>query len=161
MLGEKLIASGLSSVWEVAMAEAVTIEPPRPAPDALTQPFWDGVTEGRLLIQRCNSCGHYIHYPRPVCRFCRSTDLAWSEVSGRGTIYSYTVTVQPFHPFWADRTPYVVATIELAEQAHLHFLSNIVDVEESEISVGMPVAVTFQEIAPGLTLPLFTRKQAS
>jgi uncharacterized protein len=139
------------------MPDQTTIEPPRPAPDALTQPFWDGVNEGRLLIQRCRVCDHYIHYPRPVCRFCRSTDLDWAPVSGKGTVYSYTVTVQPFHPFWADKVPYVVATIELAEQPHLQFVSNIVDCDPSEVAVGMPVEVAFVNVATDLTLPVFRK----
>lgn len=142
------------------MPDQVAVEPPHPAPDAMTQPFWDGVNEGRLQIQRCNNCGHYIHYPRPVCRFCRSTDLDWAPVSGHGTIYSYTVTEQPFHPYWLDKVPYVVATIELAEQPHLHFVSNIVDCEESEIHVGMPVEVQFVAVAANLILPVFRKATA-
>jgi hypothetical protein len=142
------------------MSEQTAVQPPHPAPDALTQPFWDGVNQGRLQIQRCNACGHYIHYPRPICRFCRSTDLAWAVVSGKGTIYSYTVTVQPFHPYWADKVPYVIATIELAEQPHLHFVSNIVDCPIAEIAVGMPVEVEFRAVAEDLVLPMFRKATA-
>jgi hypothetical protein len=29
--------------------------PPAPAPDALTQFFWDGVARHQLMIQRCNN----------------------------------------------------------------------------------------------------------
>jgi uncharacterized OB-fold protein len=131
------------------------VEPPRPAPDPLTQFFWDGCREHRLLIQRCNACGHYIHWPRPVCRFCQSTDLAPAEVSGRGTVYTYTVTVQPFHPWFADKVPYLVATIELEEQEHLHMVSNLVECTEDDVVVGMPVEVTFRDVADDLVLPLF------
>ena len=95
-----------------------------------------------------------------MCRFCSSTDLHWAPVSGKCTVYSYTVTVQPFHPFWADKVPYVVATIELAEQPHLHFVSNIVDCDPSEVAVGMPVEVTFLTVAPDLTLPVFRKVTA-
>src|SRR5206468_1895135 len=83
--------------------------PPIPEPDALTQFFWDAVKQGRLEILRCNACGNYIHYPRPICNKCLSTDLAPAPVSGKGTLYSYTVTVQAFHPYWLDKVPYVLA----------------------------------------------------
>ena len=129
--------------------------PPLPAPDALTQFFWDGVNDRRLLILRCQACGHYIHYPRPVCNRCLSTDLAPAQVSGRATLYSYTVTVQAFHPYFVDKVPYVLAVVELPEQAGLKLTTNIIDCPEEQLRIGMPVQVTFQEVGPGLTLPLF------
>ena len=129
--------------------------PPLPAPDEATAAFWDGVQRGVLRILRCDRCRQFIHYPRPVCRFCGSTDLSWADVSGRGTIYTFTVTMQPFHPFWADKVPYVVACVELAEQPRLQFLSNIVDCDPDDVEVGMPVEVTFREITADLVLPVF------
>jgi uncharacterized OB-fold protein len=137
------------------MADA-TVELPRPAPDELTAFFWEGCKEHRLLIQRCNACGTYVHWPRPVCRTCRSADLAPAEVSGRGTLYSWTVAEQAFHPAFLDRLPYVVATIALEEQADLRLVSNVVDCTEDDLTMDAPVQVTFREVAPDLVLPLFT-----
>lgn len=134
----------------------MTVEVPRPAPDELTAFFWDGCKEHRLLILRCNNCGTYIHWPRPVCHTCRSTDLAPAEVSGRGTLYSWTVAEQAFHPAFKDKLPYVVATIALDEQADLRMVSNMVDCTEDDLSKDAPVQVTFREVAPDLVLPLFT-----
>jgi uncharacterized OB-fold protein len=129
--------------------------PPLPAADALTQFFWDGVAAGELRIQRCQQCRHYIHYPRPVCRFCRSRDLTGERVSGRATLYSWTIATQAFHPFWLARAPYTLATVELVEQPRLMFLSQIVGCAESELRAGMPLEVTFERVAPELTLPFF------
>lgn len=136
------------------MAE-ITAELPRPAPDSLTSFFWEGCREHRLLIQRCRACGTYIHWPRPVCRTCRSSDLAPAEVSGRGTLYSWTVAAQAFHPAFADKLPYIVATIALAEQADLRMVSNMVDCTEDELTMDAPVEVVFREAAPDLVLPYF------
>jgi uncharacterized OB-fold protein len=130
--------------------------PPIPEPDYLTRFFWDGVAEHRLLIQRCGACGTYIHYPRPICPTCRSMeDLAPAGMSGRGTVYSHTTAVQPFHPYFVERSPYNIVVVALEEDDSIRITSNVVDCENDDIRVGMPVLVTFREVAPGLTLPLF------
>jgi uncharacterized OB-fold protein len=126
-----------------------------PRPDALTQFFWDAVGRHELWIQRCQACGHYIHYPKPICRYCQSRDLAGERVSGRATLYSWTIASQPFHPFWVDRIPYTIATVELAEQPRLMFMSQVVDCAEEDLEAGMPLEVTFVELSPELTLPFF------
>lgn len=135
--------------------------PPMPVPNDLTQFFWDGVVQHKLMILQCQTCGHYIHYPRPVCEACLSEDLAPKEVSGCGTLYSYTVTVQPFHPYWIDKIPYVLATVELVEQADLKMPTNIIECREDQLKVGMAMEVVFEEVAPGLTLPLFRPAQSA
>ena len=129
---------------------------PLPSPDAVTQFFWDGVARHELWIQRCQSCGHYVHYPKVLCRFCQSDDLAGEQVSGRATLYTWTIAVQPFHPFYVDRIPYVVATVELVEQPGLMFMSQIVDCAEEDLRIGLPLEVVFEQLGPGLTLPFFT-----
>jgi uncharacterized OB-fold protein len=126
-----------------------------PVPDATTQFFWDGVARHELWIQRCQACGFYLHYPKTICRNCRSRDLAGEPVSGNATLYSWTVATTAFHPFFVDRVPYVLATVELVEQAGLMFCSQLTGCAEDDLSAGMPLAVTFEELAPALTLPFF------
>jgi uncharacterized OB-fold protein len=124
-------------------------------PGPLTQFFWDGVAENRLLILRCQTCGNYIHYPRPVCNRCLGTDLAPEPVSGLGHIYTYTWVMQAFHPYFVDKLPYVVAVVELVEQPGLRLTTTVVDCAEGDLEVGLPVEVLFDEVVPGLKLPLF------
>ena len=137
------------------MTQDTKVEPPRPEPDELTQPFWDGCREHKLMIQRCQDCSTYIHYPRPVCSNCLSTNLAMEEVSGKGTLYSYTVVVQPFHPYYADKVPYLLGTIELDEQPKLMFFTRLTGCTEDDVKIGMPMHVTFEEAADDLTFALF------
>ena len=92
---------------------------------------------------------------RPICRRCLSWDVAPGEASGRARLYTYTVTTTPFHPYWADKVPYVVAIAELDEQPGLRLITNVVDCDEGDLTVGLPLRVTFREVAPGLVLPLF------
>jgi len=129
--------------------------PPLPDPSPLTQFFWDGVAEHRLMILRCQDCQHFVHWPREVCRFCLSTDLAPTEVSGRGKLATFTIPMQPYDPFYMSQVPYVLAVVELEEQENLKVVTNIVDCAEEDVTIDMPVEVTFREVAPGVTLPLF------
>ena|SRR5262245_58444012 len=129
--------------------------PPMPVPDQLTKFFWDAATRRELWIQRCQTCKRYIHYPKPICRYCQSRNLAGEPVSGKATLYSWTIATQPFHPFWVDRVPYTIATVELVEQPRLMFMSQVVDCPEEELRIGMPLEVTFEELTPELTVPFF------
>lgn len=129
--------------------------PPLPAADALTGFFWEAVARHELMMLRCQRCQHYVHYPRPICPRCQSEDLAPESVSGKGSLYSHTQTVQAFHPFWADKLPYVVAIVELVEEPGLRMVSNLVNCPDDQRRIGLPVEVDFVEVAQGLTLPIF------
>ncbi|MGD9704589.1 MAG: Zn-ribbon domain-containing OB-fold protein [Acidimicrobiia bacterium] len=129
--------------------------PPALPDDPLTAFFWEGARNGELRIQRCRSCGTYIHLPRPVCRHCQSFDLAGERVSGRGTLYSFTQTFKAFHPFFVDRVPYIIATVTLAEQDGLQLLTNLAGIDEADARMGMDVEVAFEELAAGYVIPVF------
>ena len=140
-------------------APTEALAPPRPAPDEITSFFWEGVEQHRLLILRCDDCGHYIHLPREVCRFCLSTNLSPSEMSGEGTVETFTVPYQPFHPYFRQHIGYVLAVVRLAEDPDLRLVTNIVDCSDDDVRCDMPVHVVFREVAPGFTLPYFAPGQ--
>ena len=129
--------------------------PPMPVIEPLTEPFWSGAAESKLVIQQCSACGRYIHMPLPICSACHSFDLGFSEVSGQGTLYSFTETNRAFHPYFVDRLPYVVAVIELAEQTGLRLVTNLVDTEGVELTCDMPVEVRYVALSDELTIPAF------
>ena len=64
------------------------------------------------------------------------------------TLYTWTIAVQPFHPFYVDRIPYIVATVELDEEPGLMFMTQLTDCTEDDLRIGMPVEVTFVELSP-------------
>ena len=129
--------------------------PPLPQPDDLTRFFWEGVAEGRLTILRCDSCGFYIHWPAPVCPSCMGTAMTPTNVSGDATLVTWTFPNQPTTKFYSEHRPYALAVVELAEQERLKMVTNLVDYEKDELRIRMPLRVTFREVAPGVTLPLF------
>ena len=129
--------------------------PPLPQANELTQFFWDGARRHELWIQRCDDCSHYIHTPKPMCRFCQSRRLSPSQVSGRANLYSWTVALQPFHLYFVDKIPYILATVELMEQPGLMVLSNLVGCDEEDLAAGMPLQVTYRDLTDEVTIPVF------
>lgn len=135
--------------------------PPRPVVTPLTQFFWDGLSDKRLLILRCSQCQYYVHYPRPICTRCGSFSLAPHEVSGKGTLYAFTVTTQAFDPYFADKVPYTLAIVELVEQAGLRMTTMLVDEATTNPEIGRPVEVVWTSISEDVILPYFKIERAS
>ncbi len=130
-------------------------EKPRPLIDDLTRPFWDAATEHRLVIQRCQDCRHFNHPPRPVCDACHSETLTFEPVSGRGTIYSFSVMYQPNVAGFEDELPYLNILIELEEQPQLFLVSYLPAVQREQVRVDGEVEVYFEDVDAELTLPKF------
>lgn len=76
------------------------------------------------------------------CPNCGADDYAWVETRGTGTVFSFTVMHQVYHPGFTDRIPYIVAVIELNEGPRL--LSNLVGIAPDTATCGMAVQVTFE-----------------
>lgn len=123
---------------------------PLPAPTPVSGPFWNGLRQGKVLIQRCDDCDAWVFYPRSRCSSCLSQRLRWHEVSGFGTLYTFTIARQPTAPHFADDTPQFIAVVELDEGVRL--TTNLVKVEESDIRVGMRVRPWFDRGSKGITL---------
>jgi hypothetical protein len=75
---------------------------------------------------------------------CGASDLRWERVSGRGSVFTYTVAFRPTHPAFADRVPYVIAVVELEEGPKM--TTNIVNVEPAAVVIGMEVEATFEDV---------------
>ena len=124
---------------------------PLPIPTPLSAPHWDGTRIQKLRVQRCRSCGEHVFIPQPACTQCLSSDMEWIESTGLGTLYSYTVVHRPQQP--AFETPYTVAIVEVEEGFFM--LTNLVDCDEADIHIGMPLEVTFRKMSEEITLPYF------
>jgi uncharacterized protein len=90
-----------------------------PATDPLTAPFWDAARRGRLVIQRCATCGELRWPPLVGCPECRGRDATWDEVSPRGTIWSFVVYHRAFAAELKDEIPYTVVMVELDDGPYL------------------------------------------
>lgn len=131
---------------------------PTPAPRVTseTKPFWDGTGEGRLLLPRCLSCATIIWYPRAFCPSCHTDGVEWIEASGRGEVYSFSITRKGDGEF-RDAAPYVLAYVELDEGPRL--LTNIVECDPETVAIGQSVEVVFDHTDRGTALPRFRPTQ--
>ena len=84
---------------------------------------------------------------------CHSSDVEWTPARGRGWVYTYTVAYHSTHTAMADKVPYICALIQLEEGPRV--LTNLRNCAEEDVSIGMPVHVIFEAIAPEITLPQF------
>ena len=133
---------------------------PRPVParDGLDAPFWEGLREERLLIQRCGNCRGWQWGPEWLCHRCHSFDMRYEEVEPRGRIYSYERVWHPVHRALVEQGPYVVALVELLEAPEVRLVGNLIGNPRAEIQLGRDVAALFehhqdhQDTAPAFTL---------
>ncbi len=131
----------------------------RPIPEMtpLTEPFWSAAKARRLVVQRCGDCAAYRFPPEVGCYRCGSLRATWVPVSGRATLYSWTVAHPPLLPYFQERAPWPVAVVELEEGPRL--VTNLVGVPVEEYEIGMPLQVDFEEVDDEVTLPVFRRIQ--
>jgi uncharacterized protein len=122
---------------------------PLPQPDpVVSRSFWSAAAEGRLLIQRCPGCGHRQFY-RMLCVECGGTP-DWFEACGQGTIYTFTVIRQNGAPGFADKIPYVVAMVALAEGPRM--MGNVIGCPVDDVHIGMPVRAFAVEVEPSIAI---------
>jgi uncharacterized protein len=128
---------------------------PLPSITPQNQPFWDALKEGRFVVPKCADCGDYNWSPYPACRTCLSTNQEWTEVSGRGTVYTFSAVYRGLPTF---PSPHIWAHIELEEKPRtMTVLSNIIDCEPDDCYIGMPVQVVFEPV-PGYDITLYKFK---
>jgi len=126
---------------------------PLPSYNPDTEPYWDGLMQGRLLLQKCASCGKVRHYPRPMCDGCYSMESKWIEASGRGRIHSWTETHHAFNIGFKGELPYILVTVDLDEGVRMN--APLRNAEAGKLKIGLPVKVIFERPKADLTTPAF------
>jgi uncharacterized OB-fold protein len=130
---------------------------PLPKINAVTRPFWSAAAERRLCMPRCRDCAAFTFPPRPSCCECGGENLKWTNLSGRGVVYSFTVIRQivggPTAKAFEDDIPYIVALIDLDEGPRL--TSNVIGCPIDAVTIDMPVEVTFEQASVDVWLPKF------
>lgn len=117
----------------------------------LSDAYWQGAREGRLVLQRCGDCGLVRHYPQLLCPACQSFSIEHVDAAGTGIVHSWTVSHHVFNPDIADDVPYTLVTVDLAEGVRA--LGRLDGDEQPRI--GMPVRISFAPGPEERPLPVF------
>jgi uncharacterized OB-fold protein len=115
-----------------------------PQSDGRDVPFWEGLAQRQLLIQRCEGCGAWIWGPQWNCPDCLRFGPAWTEVEPRGRVFSWTRTWQRFAPEVAEATPYVTVVVELPGAGGRRLLGLLLGDDAIDPVIGEAVVGAFQ-----------------
>ena len=128
-----------------------------PVPDERSAPFWEAAAVHVLTVARCSQCEMFSIPPDIVCSHCHSPDpgFAFEPVSGRGSLRAWTIVRQSFLPGFDDDLPFVLADVELDEQADLRMIGRLLDGPDVALHIGDRVAVAFEDLPSGFSIPAF------
>jgi len=122
---------------------------PVPEPDGLSAPYWQGLQENRLRVQRCTRCKGWQFGPEWLCHRCHAFDIAWIEVAARGRIYSWERVWHPSHPVLKDRVPYLVVLVELPHAGGVRMVGNLLGNPLQHVQIGAEVEGVFEHHPDG------------
>jgi len=118
----------------------------RPAITAENKPFWDAAEAGRLLLERCQSCGLHLFPPRGICRRCLSRETAWVAVEPPAVLHACTVNHHPWSP---GMSPYLVGLAELPEHDGVRIVG-LMQGFAVEPAIGELLTFSFHRSAVGI-----------
>jgi uncharacterized OB-fold protein len=124
-----------------------------PRPVGLNAEFYAHCAAGELRFQRCGACGTWRHPPRYRCGACGSPDWTWERSSGRGQVFSWTVTHQALDPAYADEVPYAVVVVEFDEGPRV--VGNLRGLAPHGLELAMAMKVEFEPVAEQVALVHF------
>jgi uncharacterized OB-fold protein len=88
-----------------------------------------------------------------MCGKCNSPEWEWAQATGRGKIFSWTITRVPLHPAFASQVPYAVLLVEMDEGVKM--VGGVRNLPLQEIELGMDVEVIFERVAENMAMPYF------
>jgi uncharacterized OB-fold protein len=124
-----------------------------PAATGLNGEFYRRVASGELCFQRCDDCGAWRHPPRFACARCGSMRYTWTPSSGRGRVFSWTVTHRPIDPAFADELPYAVLVVEMDEGVRV--VANLRGLEPAGLVLDLPVVAELERRSETVGLVFF------
>lgn len=135
-----------------ALNDTLSVKREAPKPRSFSRPFWEATREKKLLVQYCRASGKYQFFPRATSIYTGRRDLEWREVSGKGTIFTYTVARRAREPFQGHE-PFFIATVTL--DVGVNVLANVVHCSLDEMRIGLPVVPFWAPLPNGTHLLMF------
>jgi len=122
-----------------------------PSPVGPSAEFYAWLARGELRLQQCSACGAWRHPPRFRCAACGSGEWSFEPASGRGEVFSWTVTHRSVDP--AFEPPYAIVIAELEEGPRL--VGNPKGIEPDELRLGLPIVVEIEPVSDAVGLLWF------
>jgi uncharacterized protein len=116
--------------------------------------FYKYMQQGKLMAGKCLKCGKIHLPPRPLCDNCYSKKFEWLQISGKGTLLTYTVihvSTAQFQPL----TPYAVGIVQLDNGLKIPGMIN--GVSQEQLKVGMELTLDFGSCSTTQTWPVWQR----
>ena len=112
--------------------------------------FEEKLKEKKLMGTFCKKCGEVHLPPRPICPKCKSPDVEWKELSGRGKLVAFTsIRVAPplmIEEGYGRDKPYITGIVELEEGVKISARILGFDPEKPEdVKIGAPLVAHFHE----------------
>jgi len=138
---------------EIIEINAERSYPPRTS--KFNKPFWDALSQGRLMTTACKKCKKLTFPPKTACPHCWSTDVEWSSLSERGTLYSWT-RIHAAPAAFASEAPYSVGIVDL--ECGIRLACQLVAPDDLLLYPGLPVQMVVLSYKDG---PLFAARVLS
>ncbi|MBV1688224.1 OB-fold domain-containing protein [Novosphingobium sp. G106] len=134
---------------------------PLPVPDEMSAPYWAACAEHVLTLPRCSDCREFTMPPDSTCPNCHSFDprFTFEPVSGAGKVRTWTVMRRSF--LQGFDTPFMLVDVQLDDQPKVRLIGRLLDGPETPVKAGDRVAVAFEDLAPGISVPAFTLERAA
>lgn len=104
--------------------------------------FYRAIAEGRIIGQRCPTCGKVYVPPRSACPADGTPTTDEVELSQTGTVTTFCVVNVPF--LGQRITPPYVSAYVLLDGADIAFLHLILDIPAEEVRMGMRVKAVWK-----------------
>lgn len=117
---------------------------PVPSDDGLDAPYWEGLSNEQLMLQRCRNCATWQWGPEQICHRCHSFDLGYEPTPGNGIIYSHQRVWHPVHPALVGRCPYIIVLVELPDAGGVRLVGNLIGDPHQRLEIGDPVTAVFE-----------------
>jgi len=124
-----------------------------PQVDQDSEPYWNYLREHNPHLQKCVQCSKFRFPPAPSCPYCGALSSNWVPISGKGTVYSWTVVHHPVDPRLANEVPFVVALVELEEGIRVG--ARLIGIEHDKVKAGMSLKAYYSDMSNGFTLMNF------
>jgi uncharacterized OB-fold protein len=116
-----------------------------PRPTEFDLEFFQALAStGQMHVQKCTDCGDFHHPPRVFCPQCFSGAYVMEGVSGRGTVYSHTISHYTTEKAWKDEVPWATVVVELDEGPRL--VGTARGFSHNEIKIGVRVRVVPEKV---------------